>query len=176
MRWFWIDRFIEFESGRSAKAVKNVSLAEEQISDHFSGTPIMPASLVIEGLAQTGGMLVAEARHFDERVVLAKVSKIRFHFDAVPGDTLIYSTTLEDLSRDGGIIAATSHVGDRLQAEGQLFFAHLTEPAEPPDMWEPTEFATLVRLLRLYDVGRNPDGSPIEIPPRFLEAERQAGM
>ena len=112
----------------------------------------------------------------DERVVLAKISKIQIHFDAVPGDTLVYSTMLEDVSRDGGIIAATSHVGDRLQAEGQLFFAHLSEPAEPPEMWEPAEFITLLRLLRVYDVGRKPDGSPLDVPARFLEAERQAGM
>ena len=54
MRWFWIDRFTEFESGSSATAIKNVSLAEEHLHDHFPGVPLMPNSLIIEGIAQTG--------------------------------------------------------------------------------------------------------------------------
>ena len=40
MRWFWVDRFLEFESGRHATAVKNVSLAEEHLHDHFPGVPV----------------------------------------------------------------------------------------------------------------------------------------
>src|SRR3954447_14551730 len=87
MRWFWIDRYTEFESGRTATAIKNVSLAEEHLHDHFPGAPLMPNSLVIEGIAQTGGLLVGEHSGFEERVILAKVAKARFHFSAVPGDT-----------------------------------------------------------------------------------------
>ena len=64
MRWYWIDRFIEFESGKRAKAVKNVSLAEEHLHDHFPGFPVMPGSLMIEGMAQTGGILLGEHYRF----------------------------------------------------------------------------------------------------------------
>ena len=49
MRWIWIDGFVEFESGRRASAVKNVTLAEEHLHDHFPGFPVMPATLIIEG-------------------------------------------------------------------------------------------------------------------------------
>src|ERR1700681_2769791 len=127
MRWFWIDRFTHFESGTQATAIKNVSLAEEHLHDHFPGAPLMPNSLVIEGIAQTGGLLVAEHSGFENRVVLAKVAKARFHFSAVPGDTLTYHATLDDIHKDGAIVSATSHVGPRLQGEVQLFFAHLGE-------------------------------------------------
>ena len=54
MRWFWIDRFVEFVPGSHAKAVKNVTLAEEHLHDHFPGFPVMPGSLMLEGMAQTG--------------------------------------------------------------------------------------------------------------------------
>jgi len=64
MRWIWIDKFLEFKSGEFARAVKNLTLAEEHLHDHFPGYPVMPASLIIEGLAQTGGILVGEARAF----------------------------------------------------------------------------------------------------------------
>src|SRR4051794_23707598 len=64
MRWLWIDRFLEFRPGKSARAVKNLSLAEDVFADHFPGYPIMPASLILEGLAQTGGILVGQANDF----------------------------------------------------------------------------------------------------------------
>ena len=59
MRWFWIDRFDEFVRGKHATAVKNVSLAEEHMHDHFPGAALMPNSLIVEGMAQTAGLLVA---------------------------------------------------------------------------------------------------------------------
>src|SRR5260221_13596922 len=73
MRWIWIDKFLEFRSGQFARAIKNLTLAEEHLHDHYPGYPVMPASLIIEGLAQTGGILVGEAGGFAEKVVLAKV-------------------------------------------------------------------------------------------------------
>ena len=101
MRWFWIDRFVEFESGSYAKAIKNVSLAEEHLHDHFPGFPVMPGSLILEGLAQTGGILLGEANNFQEKVVLAKIGNARFHREALAGETLTYSTELIDLRPEG---------------------------------------------------------------------------
>ena len=75
MRWYWIDRFIEFESGRRAKAVKNITLAEDHLHDHFPFFPLMPNSLIIEGVAQTGGLLVCESTGFQEKVGPRQVVK-----------------------------------------------------------------------------------------------------
>lgn len=55
MRWIWIDKFVAFEPGRRAVTIKNVTLAEEHLHDHFPGYPIHPPTLMIEGMAQTGG-------------------------------------------------------------------------------------------------------------------------
>ena len=79
MRWYWIDRFVEFESGVCAKAVKNVTLAEEHLHDHYPGFPVMPGSLMVEGMAQTGGILLGEKFDFEHIVILAKVPKVTFH-------------------------------------------------------------------------------------------------
>ena len=54
MRWMWIDKFTDFQSGSHATSVKNVTLAEEHLHDHDPGFAVMPGSLIIEGLAQTG--------------------------------------------------------------------------------------------------------------------------
>jgi len=101
MRWFWIDRFDEFVRGKRATAIKNVSLAEEHLHDHFPGAALMPNSLVVEGMAQTAGLLVAEAIDYNRRVVLAKVAAAEFHFDAVPGDTLVFRAEVLDLKASG---------------------------------------------------------------------------
>ena len=85
MRWFWIDKFIEFESGKRAVAVKNLTMAEEHLHDHFPGYPCMPYSLMIEGMAQTAGILVGEARNFEEKVILAKIKRASFTGLARPG-------------------------------------------------------------------------------------------
>ena len=168
MRWFWIDRFQEFESGRHAVALKNVSLAEEHLHDHFPGAPVMPNALIIEGLAQTGGLLVAEHGGFNERVVLAKIAKARFHFPAVPGDTLVYRATIEDIHKDGAVVSATSHVEGRLQAEIQVFFAHLDEATAGKSLFDPASLLAMLKLLGVFAVGRDSSGNPLTVPPSLL--------
>ena len=76
MRWFWLDRFTEFTCGTRATAVKGVALSEEHLHDHWPYYPVMPNTLIAEGMAQAGGLLVSEIYRFSELVVLAKFSKI----------------------------------------------------------------------------------------------------
>src|SRR3989337_789286 len=117
MRWIWIDKFVEFESGRRAVAVKNVTLAEEHLHDHFPGFPVMPECLMIEAMAQTAGILVGEAKKFEEKVILAKVKKAVF-FDYVrPGDTLRIEAGIESLTIEAASTTGKISVGEKLIAE-----------------------------------------------------------
>ncbi len=135
MRWLWIDRFLKFESGKSARAVKNLSLAEDIFADHFPGFPVMPACFMLEGLAQTGGILVGEANNFQEKVVLAKIISAHFHREALAGNTLIYDVEMLNLRPEGAAIGgkiyavpAGSRVSETLSdplGEAEIFFAHL---------------------------------------------------
>src|SRR5580765_8199351 len=104
MRWIWIDNFVEFDSGKSAVAGKNLSLAEDYFADHFPGYPIMPASLILEGLAQTGGILVGEANNFQEKVVLAKIVSAKFQREFLAGEQLIYEVDLVHLRPEGASV------------------------------------------------------------------------
>ena len=176
MRWFWFDRFIEFESGRRAVAVKAVTLTEEQLEAYYPGFPVMPAPLIVEGFAQAGGLLVGESSEFRERIVLAKVNRAKFHFEARPGDVLQYEVTVEDIRPDGAIVRGTSHIGDRVQGEILLMFAHLDDRFEGVDLFYPDEFLCMLRLLGVFDVGVKPDGSPIQVPQHLLDAEAQANQ
>src|SRR5207237_5858558 len=104
MRWIWIDRFLEFQKGKSAKALKNLSLAEDIFADHFPGYPVMPGSLILEGLAQTGGILVGDANDFLEKVVLAKIPYARFYREALAGEQLVYDVKLLHLRPEGAAV------------------------------------------------------------------------
>src|SRR2546425_7695379 len=107
MRWIWVDRFLELQSGKFARAVKNLSLAEDHFADHFPGFPVMPAPLILEGLAQTGGILVGEANRYEKNVILAKMSA-KFLRDALAGEQLTYTTTIVDLNETGARVTATA--------------------------------------------------------------------
>ena len=125
MRWIWIDKFLEFRSGQFARAIKNLTLAEEHLHDHFPGYPVMPASLIIEGLAQTGGILVGEAGGFAEKVVLAKIPRADFLGVACAGDQLIYEVTLTDLRSEGAVVEAKAFLNGELLVDAEIVFAHL---------------------------------------------------
>src|SRR5436189_2371421 len=105
MRWSGSDEFVEVAPRASATAVKNVSLAEEHLHDLYPAFPIVPHSLIVEGMAQTAGILVGEARNFAEKVILAKIGRATFHRLVRPGDTIVYSATIEQLNEQGAAIA-----------------------------------------------------------------------
>lgn len=122
MRWMWIDRILELQPGQRLVATKNVSMAEDHLHDHFPeqpagpgpipatarpAMPIMPASLIIEGVAQTSGILVGHAGGFREKVLLAKITRAELEQDAVPGDTLRYEATIQSISPQGASTQAS---------------------------------------------------------------------
>ncbi len=127
MRWIWIVRFLEFQKGKSAKALKNLSLAEDYFADHFPGYPVMPGTLILEGLAQTGGILVGDVNDFREKVVLAKVPYARYHREVLAGSQLIYEVDLLHLRPEGAAVGGRALVGDTLVMEAEIFFAHLDQ-------------------------------------------------
>ena len=128
MRWIWIDRFVEFRRGEFARAVKQWSLAEDLFADHFPEFPVVPGTLLLEGLAQTGGILVGEANQFQEKVVLAKIPRVSFTREVLAGEELTYDATLLQLRDEGAIVAGrVTAAGGRLVAEVEIYFAHLDQ-------------------------------------------------
>lgn len=173
MRWFWIDRFTEFVSGESAVAVKSISLSEEVVDEYSPCRTFLPASVIIEGIAQTGGLLLGQMSDFNDRIVLAKVNKSQFFFEAEPGTKLTYRVKITNNDGMGAFVEGTSHAGDKLQAKIDLMFARLDdERFEGVELFEPAEFCRMLRLLRLFEVGVYPDGTKVQVPKHMIEAEK----
>ena len=141
MRWMWIDRVIELVPREKLVAVKNISLAEEHLHDHFAAdavrglpaAPIMPASLILEGMAQTAGILVGHAEHFKEKVILAKINRAEIQRDATPGCTLRYTAVIERMDPIGASTRGTIELMDHARADRgwqaigtvEMMFSHL---------------------------------------------------
>lgn len=162
MRWFWIDRFTEFVSGSHARGIKNVALDAEVVDRYCPGFTMFPPTLIIEGMAQLGGVLVSERFAFEKRVVLAKVGRATFHQPAQPGDQLQYQVRLDATQQDGATVSGTSHVGDRLQAEIDLMFAFLEEGrlVEGP-LFGPGDLRSMLRQMKFFHVAVDAEGNRV---------------
>jgi 3-hydroxyacyl-[acyl-carrier-protein] dehydratase len=154
MRWIWIDKFVDFQSQVRATAIKNVSLAEEHLHDHFPDYPVMPASLIVEGMAQTAGILVGEARNFAEKVILAKVKKARFEREVRPGEQLRYEAQIEQVSPEAASTTGKVFADGQLMAEIDIVFSHIDNNLSglsfPEENFVFTE--NFKSLLRTYNI------------------------
>jgi len=139
MRWIWLDRILELDKGSRCVAIKNVSAAEEVLHDHFPKTddhpalPVMPNTLIIEGMAQTAGIMVGHARDFQEKVILAKISKAVFTAAATPGTTIRHTATMLNLDERGASCAGVVELIDSATGQAQplatvdLMFSHVDQ-------------------------------------------------
>lgn len=133
MRWFFIDRLICLERGRRASALKNIALGEEYLHDIYPGFPIMPNSLVIESMAQTGGILIGHAHDFMYPLILAKVESVAFNGFARPGDTLEIDVVLRGERAGVFRVEGAVTIAGRPFASGKLIFARYGEPVDRDD-------------------------------------------
>jgi 3-hydroxyacyl-[acyl-carrier-protein] dehydratase len=147
MRWLWIDRFDEFVRGDHAVAIKAVSLTEEYLQGHCRGVPIVPNSLVLEGLAQAAGILVADTINYSRLVVLAKVLDAEFDFDVMPGDVLRFRVEIAELSENGSLVTATSTVGKSIQSTATIMFGHLVMGEAIPSPFTKEEVRAWLHVL-----------------------------
>jgi 3-hydroxyacyl-[acyl-carrier-protein] dehydratase len=174
MRWFWIDRFEEFVRGSHAVTIKAVTVAEEPLDDYQLGHPHYPHSLMIEGMAQTGGLLIAEPIGFSRKVVLAKVGKAVFHRCAYPGDLLRLTATIQDIQDSGAVVTGTIDVNGERIADMELWFAFLDERFGEGPLFPLETLLRTLRWLRMYEVARDEHGNKITPHPTMLDAERKS--
>lgn len=127
MRWIWIDRFVEFVPGQKATAIKNVSLAEDHVHDHWGPFPTHPASLMIEGMAQTAGILVGQARDFKEKVILAKINKAQFDDIVVPGDQVTFQARIETITPEAASTSGIVLRNGKAIGRVDLMFSHIDQ-------------------------------------------------
>lgn len=122
-----VDRVVEYNPGKSAVGIKNVTINDNFFPGHFPERPIMPGVLMIEALAQVGGivMLQPEVGGSRENFFFAGINNVRFRKPVVPGDTLVLKMTLIKLQKTFGIakMEGKAYVGGELVCEGEFLLA-----------------------------------------------------
>lgn len=119
-----VDRIIEVDIEKGTiVGQKNVTANEQFFQGHFPGTPIMPGVLIVEAIAQTGGVLVALKMKTDKIAVLLNVKGCKFRRAVKPGDVLRIECQGIHFSTKGGKIQAQAFVDSQLAAECEVTFA-----------------------------------------------------
>lgn len=127
-----VDRILEVEDGKRAVGIKAVTINEPYFQGHFPGFPVMPGVLMIEALAQVGGVAVlASARHHGSQPLLTGVEKFRFRRQVVPGDLLRLEVNLTAMRSSFGKGHGIATVDGEVAAEGDVLFAIIAPNALP---------------------------------------------
>jgi len=119
-----IDRILEVDLDKpSILGQKNVSINEEFFQGHFPDAPIMPGVLILEALAQTGGILVHEKGFTDKIALFLTVKNAKFRHPVKPGDILLLYAEGTVFSSKGGRVKTKAMVGSKVAVEAELGFA-----------------------------------------------------
>lgn len=121
-----VDRIIKYIPGELAVGIKNVTFNEPHFQGHFPGRPIMPGVLIVEAMAQVGGVVLTQVPEFPENglFMFAGIDKVRFRRPVVPGDQLIMTVELLSIKRRRfGKMQGRAEVEGQLVAEGELMFS-----------------------------------------------------
>ena len=126
MRFLMIDKIIEWQIGGSAKAIKNISLSEDFFDDHFPRMPIMPGVLILEGMAQLGGIFLEETvkkkMGIEKKAIMTIIDKTKFRDISKPGDTLIYTAVVMSFNDTAGKVQLDAHRDNRLIVSNRITY------------------------------------------------------
>ena len=121
-----VDRVVELESGKRAVALKNVTANEPHFTGHYPGRPIMPGVLILEALAQVGGLAVMPPDQDEDTSagvpLLAGVDKARFRRPVVPGDQLRLEVEVLQSRRSTAKCKGVAFVDEEKAAEAEFMF------------------------------------------------------
>ena len=119
-----VDRIIELEPMKRAVGIKNITMNEMQFLGHFPGDPIMPGVLMIEAMAQVGGVaLLYPEENRGKIAVFGKIDKVRFRKQIIPGDQVITEAIITKIRGNMGVCECKGRVDGKVACEGECTFA-----------------------------------------------------
>ncbi len=123
-----IDRVLEVVPGEKAVAIKNVTFNEPQFTGHWPGNPVMPGVLMLEAMAQTGGILLLSDRaELGRNALFGGLDDVRFRRQVIPGDQLRFEATMIRRKGDVGKVHVVASVDGQVAVEGDFLFALTNE-------------------------------------------------
>lgn len=143
MRFTLIDKITSLEPGKSITAIKNLSLAEEYLADHFPGFPVMPGVLMLESLVQAGAWLIRATEDFAYSTVLLKQAKaVKFTSFVSPGKTLSVSLEVQNSQGNEWTFKGSGSVDGTSTVSAKLTLERFNLAERNPDMTASDQYRT----------------------------------
>ena len=159
MRFSLIDRIDELEPGVRILAVKNLSMAEEYLADHFPGFPVMPGVLMLEAMTQTGAWLVRASEDFAHSMVVLKEARaVKYGQFVQPGQTLRVAAEIARQTEQETTLKARGTVDDRPTVGARLVLRRYNLVDEDPDRAS-TDEAVKKEMRSLFALLWQPNGA-----------------
>ncbi len=127
-----VDRILELDPGRRAVGIKNVTVNEPHFTGHWPENPVMPGVLVLEAMAQVGGVfLLCTSENRGKLAYFGGVDKVRWRRAVYPGDQLVIEAIMIKCKSNVGKVSIVARVDEQVACEGLFSFA-LMDPEESP--------------------------------------------
>ncbi len=135
MKFILIDKIIELSSGEEIKAVKNVSLAEEYLADHFPTFPVLPGVLLLEGLIESASWLVRESENFTHSMVLLEQARnVKYKSFLAPGEQIEYTVQVKTIEENISSFIGFGQSDGKKIIEAKFALRHFNLAEEDPTM------------------------------------------
>jgi len=152
MRFTLVDKILQIESGKSITAIKNLSLAEEYLADHFPGFPVLPGVLMVEGLVQAGAWLLRYTDNFAYSTILLKQARaVKFNNFVTPGKTLRLEMEWQSTKENTCILSGTGTIDGASAVSAKLTLERFNLADQNPEFQVMDELQT-AKMKELFHV------------------------
>jgi 3-hydroxyacyl-[acyl-carrier-protein] dehydratase len=150
MRHFHLDRILSLQPGVRATGVRSAALSDDVFAEHFPGNPVLPGVYVLEGLAQTAGVLLWESSQQTRIAVMVSVDRARFTSFVRPGDSVRFSVEIESMEEHVARVRGVAAVGERQVTAAAFTFSMQEKERVIPSLYQPYWERTVDTWLGRY--------------------------